>query len=102
MPRTSRKPAHVTTDNIFEDLGFSPDEAAVLRMKTAMHMEIMRVVEERGLSRRDLERLLDVPQPRVSELLSGKISKMTADKLTKYLHRLGRQVEVTTSEVASC
>jgi predicted XRE-type DNA-binding protein len=102
MPRSTSKPAHVSTDNIFEDLGFSPDEAAVLRMKTAMHMEIMRVIEQHGYSRRDLERVLDVPQPRVSELMSGKISKMTADKLAKYLHRLGRQVEVTTSQIASC
>lgn len=102
MPNTPSKPTHISTDNVFEDLGFSPDEAAVLRMKTALHMEIMQVIENRKLSRRDLEQVLGVPQPRVSELLSGKISKMTADKLAKYLHRLGRQVEIATSEVASC
>ena len=37
--------------------------------------------------------LVDIPQPRVSELLNGKISRMTADLLTKYLYRLGREVK---------
>jgi predicted XRE-type DNA-binding protein len=37
-----------------------------------------------------------VPQPRVSELLNGKISQMTADLLAKYLYRLGLEVEMKT------
>ena len=40
--------------------------------------------------------MLGVPQPRVSELINGKISRMTADLLAKYLYRLGREVAVTT------
>jgi predicted XRE-type DNA-binding protein len=40
--------------------------------------------------------VLDVPQPRVSELMNGKISRMTADLLAKYLYRLGREVEMKT------
>ena len=36
------------------------------------------------------------PQPRVSELINGKISRMTADPLAKYLYRLGREVAMTT------
>jgi predicted XRE-type DNA-binding protein len=50
----------------------------------------------KGVTPRQLEKLLDVPQPRVSELLNGKISRMTADLLAKYLYRLGREVTMTT------
>lgn len=96
MPKNKNKPAHVSKGNVFEDLGFSPEEAAVLRMKTQLHIEIMRAIEKRGLTARQLEKVLDVPQPRVSELLSGKISRMTADLLAKYLYRLGREVEMKT------
>lgn len=92
------KPTHITEGSVFEDLGFSSEEAAVLRLKTTLYAEIVKVVEKRKLSGRDLEKLLDVPQPRVSELLSGKISKMTVDKLTKYLHRLGKEVRVMTKD----
>lgn len=98
MPRNGNKAAHVTRGNVFEDLGFSPEEAAILRMKTQLHIEIMRAVEKQGLTPRQLEKVLDVPQPRVSELLGGKISRMTADLLAKYLYRLGREVEMTTKQ----
>jgi hypothetical protein len=31
-------------------------------------------------------------------VLNGEIAQMTADRLTKYLYRLGRQVKVTTTQ----
>lgn len=96
MPRSGSKPSHISRGNVFEDLGFSPEEAAILRMKTQLHIEIMRVIEQKRLTPRQLEKVLDVPQPRVSELVNGKISRMTADLLAKYLYRLGREVEMRT------
>jgi predicted XRE-type DNA-binding protein len=101
MPKTgsagkTTKPSHVTRGNVFKDLGFTAEEAAILELKTRLHLEIMRVIKQRKLTPRQLEKVLDVPQPRVSELTSGKISRMTADLLTKYLYRLGREVTVKT------
>ncbi|MEX2317273.1 MAG: XRE family transcriptional regulator [Pirellulales bacterium] len=94
--RTANKPAHITRGNVFEDLGFTAEEAAILRMKTQLHMEIMHAIEKKRLTPRQLEKLLDVPQPRVSELVNGRISRMTADLLTKYLYRLGREITLKT------
>ncbi len=99
MAKIDTKVRHVTTGDVFKDLGFTPAEAALGRAKTLLHIEIMKAIEEQGYTPRQLERVLDVPQPRVSELLSGKISKMTTDRLTKYLGKLGRQIEITTSAV---
>lgn len=96
MQKKTNKPTHVTRGNVFEDLGFPAEEAAILRMKTQLHIEIMRVIEKKRLTPRQLETVLDVPQPRVSELLNGKISRMTADLLAKYLYRLGREVTMKT------
>ena len=96
MPKNGNKPSHVTRGNVFGDLGFSPEEAAVLQMKTQLHIEIMRAIKQQKLSPRQLETVLGVPQPRVSELINGKISRMTADLLAKYLYRLGREVAMTT------
>ncbi len=96
MPPRKNEPSHVSRGELFEDLGFTSEEAAVLRVKTILHIEIMKAVEKRKLTPRQLEKLLDIPQPRVSELLHGKISRMTADLLTKYLYRLGREINVST------
>jgi predicted XRE-type DNA-binding protein len=96
VPEKKTEPTHVTAESLFEDLGFSAEEAAVLRVKVELHSEIMKAVKKRKLSPRQLEKVLNVPQPRVSELINGKISRMTADLLAKYLHRLGREVRVRT------
>jgi predicted XRE-type DNA-binding protein len=96
MPKKESKPTHVTRANVFKDLGFTAEEAAILQLKTQLHIEIMRAIRQQKLSPRQLEKVLDVPQPRVSELLNGKISRMTADLLTKYLYRLGREVLLKT------
>jgi predicted XRE-type DNA-binding protein len=96
MPKKENKPAHVTRANVFEELGFTAEEAAILQMKTQLHIEIMRAIGQQKLTPRQLEKVLGVPQPRVSDLVNGKISRMTADLLTKYLYRLGREVTMKT------
>jgi predicted XRE-type DNA-binding protein len=96
MPKNGNKPTRVTRSNVFEDLGFTAEEAVILQMKTQLHIEIMRAIGKQKLTPRQLEKVLGVPQPRVSELLSGKISRMTSDLLTKYLYRLGREVTMKT------
>jgi predicted XRE-type DNA-binding protein len=96
MLKNESKPSHVTRGNVFKDLGFTSEEAAILRMKTQLHIEILRAIKQQKLSPRRLEQILGVPQPRVSELLTGKISRMTADLLAKYLYRLGREITLKT------
>jgi predicted XRE-type DNA-binding protein len=96
MPKNGNKPTRVTRSDVFGDLGFTAEEAVILQMKTQFHIEIMRAIGQQKLTPRQLKKMLGVPQPRVSELLSGKISRMTADLLTKYLYRLGREVTMKT------
>jgi predicted XRE-type DNA-binding protein len=98
MRAKTKRPAHVTRGNVFEDLGFAAEEAAILEVKTQLHIEIMRAIRQQKLTPRQLERVVGVPQPRVSELVNGKISRMTADLLTKYLYRLGRKVTMKTKK----
>jgi predicted XRE-type DNA-binding protein len=65
-------------------------------MTTQLQIEIMRAIEAKGLSPRQLEKVLDLRQPRGSVLVNGKISRMTADLLANYLYRLGREVTMKT------
>ena len=69
-------------------------------MQIQLPIEVMRAIEKQRLTPRQLKKVLDVPQPRVSELIDGKISRMTADLLAKYLYRLGREVEMKTKTSA--
>ena len=94
------KPSYISKGNVIEDLGFSPEEAAAVNLKASLHVEILRVVEKRKLKARQLEKILDQPQPRISELLGGKISKMSAEKLAGYLSRLGIQIKISARRAA--
>ena len=97
---TENKSNHISKGNVIDDLGFSPEEAAAIKLKASLHAEILRVVERRKLRARELERILDQPQPRISELLNGKISKMSAEKLAGYLSRLGVEIKISARKAA--
>lgn len=60
-------------ENVFEDLGFSPEEAAGLTLKADLHSRVVK--RAAGYSQKQLQTILDEPQPRVSDLLRGKMSK---------------------------
>src|SRR5512136_681061 len=94
------KPTHISRGNVIDDLGFSPEEAAAIKLKASLHAEILRVVEKRKLKARELEKILDQPQPRISELLNGKISKVSAEKLAGYLSRLGIEIKISARKAA--
>ena len=86
--------------NVIDDLGFSSEEAAAIKLKMGLHAEIMRIVEKKRLRSRQLEKILGQPQPRISELLNGKISKMSAEKLAGYLSRLGVEIKISARKAA--
>ena len=100
MPRATKtsRPHVSTVDTLFEDIGFSPAEAAVLRLKTTLHLEIMKEVERRRLTQKEVGRILDMQQPHVSRLLKGDLERTSADRLTKYLRLLGREVTIKTKK----
>jgi predicted XRE-type DNA-binding protein len=82
--------------NVFDDLGFSPDEAAALHMKSLLHSKIMRQAKE--YSQAQLQELLGESQPRISDLLRGKISKFSLETLVTYAEALHMRPEIRTHE----
>ena len=84
----SKVASHVTLGSVFKDLGFDEAQSEALEVKAALLKSILDLVEKRGYKQRDLEKLLEQLQPRVSELLNGKFSTMSIEKLLDYLQRL--------------
>ena len=95
---TTKNTTHVTTGCIFEDLGFSPEEAAVLRLKATLHSELLKVIKKNKLTQKQVSKILDIQQPQISKLLKGDLERITADRLTRYLRFLGQEVKVTTKK----
>jgi predicted XRE-type DNA-binding protein len=87
MKRKTSKAGYVTRGNVLDDLGFSPEGATALKFKAELYQAILKCAKR--YSQKELQVILGEPQPRVSELLNGKIANKTVDKLLQYAGRLG-------------
>ncbi|MGQ2969254.1 MAG: helix-turn-helix domain-containing protein [Allorhizobium sp.] len=75
-------------ENIFDVITDSPAEAADLQFRADLILTLRRLLEERKLRQAEIAEALGVSQPRVSELMRGKIDLFSADKLIGLLARL--------------
>ena len=73
--------------DVFRDAGFSPEEAVELHFKAELYQAVLACA--RQYKPRDMQILFHEPQPRVSELLNGKISNKSIEKLLWYAGKLG-------------
>src|SRR6266478_543781 len=87
MKNAGNRATHVTRGNVLDDLGFSPEHATALKFKAELYQAILKFSEK--YSQKELQVILGEPQPRVSELLNGKIANKSVDKLLHYAGRLG-------------
>lgn len=72
----------------------SEQDRLELKLKADLHQDILKLIKRKKLAPRELERLFDIPQPRVSELLRGKLSLLSVSKLLYYAHLLGAHADV--------
>ena len=79
---------------MLEELGLDRQEALELKSKAALHQKILQLVKRRGYRGRDLERILQVQKPRVSELTRGKLSTLSVARVLLYAEMLGAEAEV--------
>ncbi len=78
--------------NVFRDLGFSGEEAEHLRIRSELMIALSLLIEERRLTQAEAARLFGVSQPRVSDLVRGKLDLFSIDMLVKMLGHAGVRV----------
>ena len=83
-----------STGNVFRDLGFSKDEAENLKIRTNLMIRISKLIEARRLTQAQAARLFKVTQPRISDLVRGKIDRFSIDTLVAMLSHAGVRVQV--------
>ncbi len=93
---SSRDDASVTpsSGNVFLDVGFPPGEAEHLRVRSHLMMAIEQLIEARGLTQTRAARLFGVTQPRVSDLVRGRIELFSIDALVEMLGRAGIKLSI--------
>ena len=86
--------------NVFRDIGFPPDEAQNLLLRSDLMTRIERYVQASGLSQKDAAVRLGVTQPRLNDMLKGKIEKFSLDALVNMLGHAGMRVALTVKKAA--
>ncbi len=98
MIQRAGEPGHITTGNVLDDLGFAPQVSLELKLKSELHEGILNIIRKHGYSARQLEHILTLRQPRVSELMRGKLNTLSIRKLLEYADKLGAYARVTVRE----
>jgi predicted XRE-type DNA-binding protein len=80
---------------IFEDLGFSHQEAQHLHVRAQLMSALREAIRKRRLSQVAAAKLLGTTQPRVSNLLRGRIDLFSTDALIELLSKVGIGVRLT-------
>lgn len=85
-----------TTGSVFFDL-FEPAEAQRLSIQSGLALALERELAARKWTQAEAARRLGVTQPRVSDLLRGRLDKFSIDALIVYLARIGVPVRIDTA-----
>ena len=82
----------VGSGNVFEDLGYpNPEEA---QAKADLSRQIYQIIKNRKLTQKQAAKIMGIDQPKVSDIIHGKLSKYTLDRLIRFLRLLGRDIEI--------
>src|ERR687892_866699 len=83
-----------STGNVFRDLGFSKEESEHLLVRADLLIQVQKTITSRRLTQAEAAKVLRVTQPRVSDLLRGRIDLFSTDTLIDILARLGVGVKL--------
>ena len=90
-----------STGNVFRDLGFSNEESEHLLVRADLLIQLQKAIASKGLKQAEAAKILRVTQPRISDLLRGRIDLFSTDALIDMLARLGVGVRLVVKSTRS-
>lgn len=84
----------VSSGNVFADLGYSPDEAAILQMRADLMADLRKYINHKKLTQASAAKILGVSQSRVSDLMTGKWEKFSLEMLITLVTKAGMHVKL--------
>lgn len=83
-----------TYASVWDALADTPEEAVNLRLRSELMDKIAAVVAEKGWTQIEAAAHCGVTQPRLNDLLRGRISRFSLDALVNIAAALGHRVHV--------
>jgi predicted XRE-type DNA-binding protein len=89
-----------TYPSVWDAISDTPEEARNLKLRSALMAELKHHIRTNGLSQALAAQAAGVTQPRISDLMRGKINLFGIDALVNMAARLGLQVELQVRRAA--
>lgn len=89
-----------SSGNVFVDIGFPPDEAENLKLRSNLMMRIEDYYRKSGETQSAMAKVLGLTTPRFNALLKGKIQLFSLDALVNIAVRAGLRIEMKVKKAA--
>jgi len=86
--------------SVWDAISDTPAEAANMKLRSSLMIALKEHIEREGLTQAQAAKLLGTTQPRVSDLVRGKIDLFSIDTLVNMISAAGLQVEVQVAKAA--
>jgi predicted XRE-type DNA-binding protein len=86
--------------NVWDAIADTPEEAANLTLRSELMDEIEQIIKKNGWTQKEVAKRCGVTQPRLNNLLRGRISRFSLDALVNIASALGRRVRVIFEDAA--
>jgi predicted XRE-type DNA-binding protein len=87
-------------ENVWDAIETDPIEAENLKLRSTLMLALTRHIKREGLTQAQAARLLGVTQPRISNLIHGRIDLFGLDLLVKMASAAGLQITMHIKKAA--
>jgi predicted XRE-type DNA-binding protein len=91
------EPIVESSGNVFCDLGYPPEEAAILQMRADLMADLRKFITTKKLTQAKAAEMLGVSQSRISDLARGKWEKFSLEMLIILATKAGMHVTLKTA-----
>ncbi len=81
-------------DSVWDAIADTPGQAANLRARAELMRQLAALVRKQGWTQAEAARHCGVTQPRINDLLRGRVSRFSLDALVNISTALGRRVRI--------
>ena len=89
-----KKPQTDRFESVWDAIADTPEEAANLRVRSDLMDKISELIAANGWTQVEAAAQCGLTQPRISDLLRGRISRFSLDALVKIAVALGQRAQV--------
>lgn len=89
-----------TFKSVWDAIENTPEEAENMKLRAALMRDLQKHIEARGWKQVEAAKAFHVTQPRISDLLRGKISLFSLDTLVNMVAAAGLHIDMRVMEAA--